>query len=141
MPWIACELHSHTFHSDGKQTLMELAIGAKALGFECIALTDHNTMTGLNDKDAVEQETGISIISGMEWTTFYGHMVTLGLTHFADWRPVGPDDIHKGIADVHRSGGIVGMAHPYRIGSPICTGCFWEFNIEDWNDMDYIEVW
>lgn len=141
MSWIACELHSHTFHSDGRQTLMELANGAKALGFECIALTDHNTMTGLNDKDAVEQETGISIISGMEWTTFYGHMVTIGLTHFVDWRPAGLDDIHKGIADVHRSGGIVGMAHPYRIGSPICTGCFWEFNIEDWNDMDYIEVW
>ncbi|SDN69709.1 PHP domain-containing protein [Paenibacillus sp. yr247] len=141
MPWIACELHSHTYHSDGRQTLKELANGAKALGFECFALTDHNTMTGLNDKEAVEQETGISIISGMEWTTFYGHMVTIGLTDFVDWRPAGPGDIHKGIDEVHSSGGIVGMAHPFRIGSPICTGCFWEFKIENWNDIDYIEVW
>ncbi|MBP1964153.1 CehA/McbA family metallohydrolase [Paenibacillus aceris] len=141
MPWIACELHSHTFHSDGKQTLIELANGAKALGFECIALTDHNTMTGLNDKHVVEQETGISIISGMEWTTFYGHMVTIGLPNFVDWRLAGPNNIHKGIAEVHSSGGIVGMAHPFRIGSPICTGCYWEFNIEDWNAIDYIEVW
>jgi hypothetical protein len=33
------------------------------------------------------------------------------------------------------------MAHPFRMGSPICTGCHWEFNICDWNDIDYIEVW
>ncbi|BBH21390.1 hypothetical protein Back11_27350 [Paenibacillus baekrokdamisoli] len=141
MPWMACELHSHTFHSDGQQSLLELAYGAKALGFACIALTDHNTMTGLNHKEDVEQETGVSIISGMEWTTFYGHMVTIGLTEFVDWRPAGPGDIHKGIAGVHAHGGIAGMAHPFRIGSPICTGCFWEFKIEDWNDIDYIEVW
>jgi hypothetical protein len=141
MPWIACELHSHTFHSDGRQTLLELANGAKALGFDCIALTDHNTMTGLSDKESVEHETGISIISGMEWTTFHGHMVTIGLTEFVDWRSEGPGDIHRGIAGVHAHGGIAGMAHPFRIGSPICTGCFWEFEIQDWNDLDYIEVW
>jgi hypothetical protein len=141
MRWIACELHTHTFHSDGRQTLRELAEGAKALGFECIALTDHNTMSGLLDKETVEWETGLSVISCMEWTTFYGHMVTLGVTTYEDWRPVGPGDIHTGIAGVHRGGGIVGMAHPFRIGSPICTGCFWEFTISDWNDIDYIEVW
>lgn len=141
MHWMACELHTHTFHSDGRQTLSELANGAKALGFDCIALTDHNTMTGLQDKETVERETGLSIIPGMEWTTFYGHMVTLGVTTFEDWRPVGPGDIHTGIAGIHRGGGLAGMAHPFRIGSPICTGCFWEFNISDWNDLDYIEVW
>ncbi|KIL38551.1 histidinol phosphatase [Gordoniibacillus kamchatkensis] len=141
MPWIACELHTHTFHSDGRQTLRELAAGAKALGFECIALTDHNTMTGLQDKETIEREAGLAIVSGMEWTTFYGHMVTLGVTTYEDWRPVGPGDIHRGIARVHAGGGIAGMAHPFRIGSPICTGCFWEFDISDWNDIDYIEVW
>ncbi|MCJ8010249.1 CehA/McbA family metallohydrolase [Paenibacillus sp. KQZ6P-2] len=141
MKWIACELHSHTFHSDGRQTLHELAAGAKALGFDCIALTDHNTMTGLMDKETVQDETGITIISGMEWTTFYGHMATIGVKEFVDWRPVGPGDIHAGLKRVHASGGIAGMAHPFRMGSPICTGCFWEFKIEDWNDLDYIEVW
>ncbi|WP_219835597.1 CehA/McbA family metallohydrolase [Paenibacillus sp. R14(2021)] len=141
MTWKACELHSHTFHSDGKQSLLELAKGAKALGFDCVALTDHNTMTGLAGKERIEEETGMSIISGMEWTTFYGHMVTIGLTEFVDWRLAGLGDIHQGIAEVHAHGGIAGMAHPFRIGSPMCTGCFWEFNIEDWNDIDYIEVW
>ncbi|MCM3626233.1 CehA/McbA family metallohydrolase [Paenibacillus glycanilyticus] len=141
MRWMACELHSHTDHSDGRQSLLELAQGAKALGFDCVALTDHNTMTGLKDREIVEQETGLTIISGMEWTTFYGHMVTIGLTEFVDWRPAGPGDIHEGIEQVHALGGIAGMAHPYRIGNPICTGCFWEFEIRDWNQLDYIEVW
>ncbi|AZN41416.1 CehA/McbA family metallohydrolase [Paenibacillus albus] len=141
MRWMACELHTHTDHSDGRQSLLELAQGARALGFDCVALTDHNTMTGLKDKQAVEQETGMTIISGMEWTTFYGHMVTIGLSEFVDWRPAGPGDIDQGIKQVHAHGGIAGMAHPYRIGSPMCTGCFWEFDIQDWSQLDYIEVW
>ncbi|UUZ79106.1 CehA/McbA family metallohydrolase [Paenibacillus sp. P26] len=141
MRWIACELHTHTFHSDGKQTLEELAQGAAALGFECIALTDHNTMTGLKDRHEVEEKTGIRIIPGMEWTTFFGHMVTIGLQDYVDWRPVGLKDIHRGIAEVHAKGGIAGMAHPFRMGTPVCTGRYWEYEISDWNDIDYIEVW
>lgn len=141
MHWMACELHTHTDHSDGKQSLLELARGARALGFDCIALTDHNTMSGLHDRAQVEEATGLTIVSGMEWTTFYGHMVTIGLTDFVDWRPAVPGDIDRGIGRVHAHGGIAGMAHPYRIGSPMCTGCYWEFEIGDWNKLDYIEVW
>jgi predicted metal-dependent phosphoesterase TrpH len=141
MRWAACELHTHTFHSDGKQTLLELANGAKSLGFEYIALTDHNTMTGLHDRERLEEETGIQVIPGMEWTTFYGHMVTIGMDAFVDWRSIGKGEIHKGIAQIHANGGIAGMAHPFRMGSPMCTGCYWEYEISDWNDIDYIEVW
>lgn len=141
MTWIACELHTHTFHSDGRQSLDELALGAKALGFDCIALTDHNTMAGLAHKEQIERETGLLIIPGMEWTTFFGHMVTIGVEDYQDWRRVGPGDIHAGLARVHEQGGLAGMAHPFRPGSPMCTGCFWEFEIRDWNEIDYIEVW
>ncbi|AIQ11198.1 CehA/McbA family metallohydrolase [Paenibacillus durus] len=141
MRWLASELHTHTFHSDGRQSLRELAAGAAKLGFDCIALTDHNTMSGLGDCEQVQQETGVVIIPGMEWTTFHGHMVTIGLQNFVDWRKAGQSDIHEGISMVHGQGGLAGMAHPFRIGSPVCTGCFWEYEIRDWNDLDYIEVW
>lgn len=139
--WIPCELHTHTFHSDGKHSLSEVSKGARELGFECIALTDHNTMTGLHYKESVELENGVSVIKGMEWTTFFGHMVTLGVESYVDWRAVGPGDIHKGIEQVHAQGAIAGIAHPYRMGSPVCTGCYWEFEITNWSDIDYIEVW
>src|SRR5690606_7425173 len=78
---------------------------------------------------------------GLEWTTFYGHMVTLGIEQYVDWRNLSPIDIHKGIKKVHQNGGVVGIAHPFCIGSPICTGCYWEYEITDWDDIDYIEVW
>lgn len=141
MKWFACELHTHTLHSDGSQTLGELAAGAANLGFDAIALTDHNTMSGLSGKEEIEQRYGLRIIPGMEWTTFYGHMVTIGLSAFADWRQANRDGIDVGIENVHRLGGIAGLAHPFRIGSPACTGCFWEYEIGNWSAVDYIEVW
>ncbi|MFM9279868.1 CehA/McbA family metallohydrolase [Paenibacillus jiagnxiensis] len=141
MKWIPSELHTHTFHSDGSHSLLELTQSAARLGLGCIALTDHNTQSGLAGAEQAELQTGIRIVPGMEWTTFYGHMLTLGVKEFVDWRVLGPEDIHKGIQLVHEQGGIAGLAHPYRIGSPICTGCFWEYSIQDWNDVDFIEVW
>jgi len=141
MKWIACELHTHTFHSDGRQSLLELAKGASELGFDCIALTDHNTMSGLAERESAERETGITVIPGMEWTTFYGHMVTVGLQQFVDWRQADIRGVGAGAAEVRKYGGAAGMAHPFRLGSPICTGCHWEFEVENWQDLDYVEVW
>lgn len=138
--WIPFELHTHTLHSDGRHTLLEMCQMAARLGLRGIALTDHNTVSGLIDAEAVSQETGIAIIPGMEWTTFYGHMLTLGAP-YCEWRDLGQGDIAKGIARVHEQGGIVGIAHPYSMGSPICTGCHWEYTIEDWEQVDYMEVW
>jgi hypothetical protein len=85
-------------------------------------------------------KTGIKILNGMEWTSFYGHMVTLGIKKYEDWRYFTPDNIHEGIKRVHNQGGIAGVAHPFRLGDPICTGGSWEY-ATDWNDIDYMEVW
>ncbi|MFD1990814.1 CehA/McbA family metallohydrolase [Paenibacillus nicotianae] len=141
MKWIPSELHTHTLHSDGQHTLDELVQSALNLGIDCIALTDHNTQSGLQDRQRIQYETGIHIIPGMEWTTFYGHMITLGIATYVDWRNFGIYNIEKGIDQVHTQGGLVGIAHPFRIGSPICTGCYWEYPITNWQKIDYIEVW
>ncbi|TDQ37168.1 CehA/McbA family metallohydrolase [Aureibacillus halotolerans] len=140
MNWEPFELHTHTYHSDGKHSLLEMCREAAKLGLSGIALTDHNTISGLADAKDVQEETGVTIVPGMEWTTFYGHMLTLGAP-YCEWRDLGPGDIHKGIERVHQAGGIVGIAHPFSWGSPICTGCHWDYAITDWNDIDYIEVW
>ncbi|MCU6710959.1 CehA/McbA family metallohydrolase [Paenibacillus sp. J5C_2022] len=140
MKWLPFELHTHTPHSDGRHTLLEMCRKAKELGLAGIALTDHNTTSGMAEAQAATEETGISVIPGLEWTTFYGHMLTLGVP-YSEWRDLGPHDIHKGIQRVHDQGGIVGIAHPYSMGSPICTGCHWEYTIKDWHDIDYMEVW
>lgn len=140
MKWLPFELHTHTPHSDGRHSLLEMCREAKKLGLAGIALTDHNTLSGMAEAKAAQEETGVMIVQGMEWTTFYGHMLTLGAP-YCEWRDLGPRDIHKGIKRVHQAGGVVGIAHPYSLGSPICTGCHWEYEIRDWNDIDYFEVW
>ncbi|MEK3720868.1 CehA/McbA family metallohydrolase [Paenibacillus sp. FSL H8-0034] len=139
--WLPYELHTHTFHSDGEHSLRELANSAKELGLFGIAMTDHNTMSPLLEREQIQSETELSIIRGMEWTTFFGHMLAIGIVNYVDWRDLGVKDIHRGIERVHRQGGVVGIAHPFRVGSPLCTGCYWEYEITDWKDIDYIEVW
>lgn len=141
MKWLPYELHTHTLHSDGQHTLLEMAQVAKEIGLSGLALTDHNTMSGLQDMESVMEETGVNIIKGLEWTTFYGHMVALGLNGYPDWRDLGPNDIHKGIERIRDKGALAGVAHPYSLGNPMCTGCHWEYIISDWNDVDYLEVW
>ncbi|MDR9856265.1 CehA/McbA family metallohydrolase [Paenibacillus sp. VCA1] len=140
MRWLPFELHTHTPHSDGTHTLLEMCTKARELGLSGIALTDHNTTSGMADAASVTEETGVAVIPGLEWTTFYGHMLTLGVP-YSEWRDLGPTDIHKGIDRVHRQGGIVGIAHPFSLGSPICTGCHWEYAVQDWSRIDYMEVW
>ncbi|MEC0231785.1 CehA/McbA family metallohydrolase [Paenibacillus alba] len=139
--WLPYELHTHTYHSDGEHSLSELAQSAKEIGLYGIAMTDHNTMSPLLEREAVQQENQLHIVRGMEWTTFFGHMLMIGITRYVDWRDLGIKDIHKGIERVHQQGGVVGIAHPFRIGSPLCTGCYWEYEVSNWHDIDYIEVW
>ncbi len=139
--WLACELHTHTNASDGDFTLQELAECAKAQGLDVLAITDHNTMHSKQEIEAVESLVGIHIISGLEWTTFYGHLVTMGLNDYVDWKRVVPDAIDEGIENIHQAGGIVGIAHPFRVGGPLATGCHFEFNVKNWAAVDYIEAW
>ena len=139
--WMPCELHAHTRHSDGSMTLLELAESAKKLGIRCVALTDHNTISGHKDIRAVMRETDILIACGLEWTTFYGHMLLMGVRQYVDWKHVTPKNIDQGIDAVHAAGGLAGIAHPFRMGSPISTGCYWEFEVKDLSKLDYIEVW
>ncbi len=74
------DLHMHTTESDGRATLEEMALAAKALGYEYIAITDHSKAlamaNGLDEKRAVafaalvreldQKALGIRVFSGLE---------------------------------------------------------------------------
>lgn len=137
MSYLPCELHCHTVHSDGSFSVRELLQAAKDDHLSLIALTDHNTYSGYDELDS----SIIPCIKGIEWTTYFGHMLVLGANEFVDWRDAEIDNIDEKIKQVKAAGGIVGIAHPFQIGSPICTGGRWEFNVKDWSAVDYIEVW
>ena len=135
------EMHTHTLSSDGRFTLKQLTAAAADYGYEGIALTDHNTMSGFDGLPEVPVVNGIPVIRGIEWTTFYGHILVLYPDRFIDWRRAKPDTIDEYFAQIREANGVIGIAHPFEVGSPLCTGCHFDFNVRDWNNVDYIEVW
>lgn len=136
--WFPCELHCHTVHSDGDFTVDELIKTAKERKLKGICLTDHNTMSGHRE---TKSETELAILCGIEWTTYFGHMLVLGCDRYVDWRDAMPDGIDEKIAQVHAGGGLVGMAHPFQLGTPICTGGHWDYDVKDFSGVNYMEIW
>jgi hypothetical protein len=135
------ELHNHTRNSDGQFTTEELCVNAKKNRYDGIAITDHNTMSAMDDLTPELLARTLPVIPGIEWTTFFGHMVVLGADSYIDWRFARPDDIDTYIEKIKAVHGVVGIAHPFNVGSPLCTGCYWDFKVQNWNNVDYIEVW
>lgn len=134
------ELHTHTVHSDGGFTLKELIECAKKRGYYGIALTDHNTASGCEEAVFWGKKLGVLVIPGIEWTTFYGHLVVLGGNAKVDWRKVNPSTVIECIKEAKACGDVVGLAHPYREGYPVCTGGRNNFPKEIFEHVDFYEA-
>ena len=65
-----CDLHTHTAHSDGSCSPRELVMLAKEKNL-IIALTDHNTTSGLSDFLSEAEREGVRAIGGTELSTEY----------------------------------------------------------------------
>ncbi len=85
MHWYPVELHTHTCHSDGDFTVKELVRTAKRRTGR-LALTDHNTASGVEEFCREAKKQGILPIRGLEWTTYHGHMTVLEEDGYTDWR-------------------------------------------------------
>lgn len=60
------DLHTHTNHSDGSLSPGGLAMLAKEKGLEAIAVTDHDTVSGIKECISCGSGLGIDIIPGVE---------------------------------------------------------------------------
>jgi DNA polymerase (family 10) len=49
------DLHSHTIASDGHNTITEMGLAARELGYEYLAITDHSASHGFGDEVSPEQ--------------------------------------------------------------------------------------
>ena len=58
-------LHLHTIFSDGELPAAEIVAAHAAAGFRVIALTDHDTLAGIDDLGGLEGH-GVSMIAGVE---------------------------------------------------------------------------
>lgn len=138
--WMKIQTHVHTINSDGIHTLRDMAGAAKKRSIDIIFLTDHNTMYGYKDIDNISKETGVNIIKGIEYTTFYGHIITIGAPYFR-WENLKEDSLNELADHVHKHNGIIGIAHPMAIGDPVCTGGRYKFIDSDFGKIDFMEEW
>ena len=76
------DLHTHSTASDGQYRPAELVRLAQKAGVECLALTDHDTIDGLSEAVRAGEETGITVLRGIELGASedrHLHIVGLGL--------------------------------------------------------------
>ena len=136
------ELHNHTDQSDANITCRQLIDHMIADGADCFAITDHNTVSGqqIIKKILAEEKLPIRCAYGMEYTTYYGHIVCPVLEEYVPW-----DSINRGKPELlfeacKKAGAITGVAHPFSYGDPFARGCRFDMKITDFSNVDYIEI-
>ena len=137
--WKVGELHSHSIHSDGVFKVSELADYFKELGFDFFFLTDHSNISGWEELKDIK---GIAAFPGQEINTLHGHMLVLGCRNFVDWKDesmegMEPSEIRR---FVRFGEGIIGVAHPFIMGDPLCFSCEWKYTPNPF-ELDFVEVW
>jgi predicted metal-dependent phosphoesterase TrpH len=135
--WYMGALHTHTLHSDGSIAPAALLQKTRDLGFDFVAITDHNNTTHRRDLAGRSPLSRPLWIAGEEVTTANGHASVWGLDEgeWVDFRVRAEDRrIGEVIASAHRFGALFSINHPVSE----CVGCGWEHEIP--TDVDAIEV-
>jgi hypothetical protein len=135
--WLAGDLHLHSIHSDGQNTVHEIIVDAEARGLDFIALTDHDApdgdMSHWYDEDYVSQQ--LVLLYGAEWTCIMGHanMLSTEPWDYADmWQANLSVDPESAYASAVAQDVSMGIVHPRR------PGFSWML---PWRGTPLIEIW
>lgn len=139
--WQRVEMHCHTVASDGDMTPKELVQNAIKRGYKAICLTDHNTTSNVSAVEEWGDKYNLAVVRGIEWTTFWGHLTVIGGNSPVNWLDLMPRNINACIVKARQSGDIITLAHPKRIGWPLCAGCHNDFTLTNWDYLTSYEVW
>ena len=66
---IKCDLHTHSTASDGRYSPSEVVKKAFERGVKYLALTDHDTVSGIEEANAEAEKLDIHFIPGVELST------------------------------------------------------------------------
>ena len=133
------ELHNHTVESDGSLTCQELTEYLAADHVDAFAITDHNTTSGQKKIEQLleEKHYPISLIRGMEYTTYFGHILCLNLAKYVPWNSIDQHRPELLFEAAREKGALVGIAHPFSYGDPFAR---FEMTISDYSKVDFIEI-
>lgn len=115
--WYRGDLHSHTDHSDGENTIEEMATFAKRRGLDFLAITDHNTTTHMPVIDAWD-DPPLLVVPGEEVTTYSGHANVWGLREWVDFRFTSDAEINAALRWVEARQRPFSINHPKKVGPP-----------------------
>jgi len=130
--WFKGDLHCHTIHSDGENSLEELIRTARAIGLDFLAVTEHNTVSHLPYLHHYAAPNFLPI-PGEELTTYSGHANVWGIQGWVDFRCITMEDWRRVAAMARRQGALLSINHPKSGGPP------WEYGLD--LDFDCLEVW
>ena len=136
------ELHNHTVESDGSLTCQELTEYLAADHVDAFAITDHNTTSGQKKIEQLleEKHYPISLIRGMEYTTYFGHILCLNLAKYVPWNSIDQHRPELLFEAARKKGALVGIAHPFSYGDPFARGCRFEMTVSDYSKVNFIEI-
>ena len=113
---ILADLHTHTTASDGQYTPTELVHLAKQHGIQILAVTDHDTIDGVNEAQCAGDALGLPVIRGVELSAKeYHNFHLLGygfrdgnteLSKLCEKLRAGRDDLKYKIIDFLREKGV-----------------------------------
>jgi predicted metal-dependent phosphoesterase TrpH len=78
------DLHLHTFFSDGHYSPAEVVELAKAQSLDTISITDHDTIDALPEAGRCCKQAGISLVPGIEFTTYVDEREVHILSYYFD---------------------------------------------------------
>ena len=142
MNFLRLELHNHTTESDASITCRELLDYMVENQVDGFALTDHNTISGHRKMEALLRDcpAPVQCIYGMEYTTYYGHILCLNLLEYVPWDSIDPGNPELIFRQIRSTGALAGIAHPFSFGYPFATGCRFEMRMTDYSAADFIEI-
>lgn len=129
LTWYAGDLHAHTVHSDGSQSIGWLAAHARRRGLDFLAVTDHNTVSHHPHLPAASARYGVALLPGQEVTTSRGHANVYGDIGWIDFRRPATE----WVVEVERRGGLMSINHP------IDADCAWQHPLPEHPRL--LEVW
>lgn len=127
--WFAGDFHAHTLHSDGAESISQLAARAAAAGLDFLAITEHNTVSHHRHLPREGARHGITLIPGQEMTTHRGHANAFGDIGFIEFRRPG----REWADEVAHRGGLFSINHP------ISDDCSWLHPLE--RVPNAVELW
>lgn len=104
------DLHMHTLYSDGRPTVRALLDHiARQARLQVIAVTDHDTVEGALEAQALQSAYPFEIVVGEEVSSREGHILALFIEHRIPPRMSAAETI----AAIHEQGGLAIAAHPF----------------------------